>query len=237
MAVNSLPQLQQVPGSTPELDPTTPLETSVPRLERPATVAGGVPAVLSTTRYMRRETTLGTGLKVLRTINQVEGFDCPSCAWPDPEQRSVVEFCENGARAVLDEATKKRVGPEFFAQHSVADLLQQSDAWLNAQGRITHPMLLDPGDDHYRAVSWDDAFALIADELRARQSPDQARSTRRAAQQRSGVSVPAARPHVRHEQLSRLLEHVPRVERQRACSRSIGVGKGSSRSLTSSTPT
>jgi molybdopterin-dependent oxidoreductase alpha subunit len=174
MAVNPLPQLEQVPSSTPELDPTTPLETTVPRLERPSTVAGGVPAVLSTTRYLRRETTLGTGLKVLRTINQVEGFDCPSCAWPDPEHRSVVEFCENGARAVLDEATKKRVGPEFFAQHSVTDLLQQSDAWLNAQGRITQPMLLDSGDDHYRPVSWDDAFALIGDELRSLQSPDQA---------------------------------------------------------------
>jgi molybdopterin-dependent oxidoreductase alpha subunit len=174
MAMEKLAQLEQVPTEAPQVNPTTPLETSVPRVERPALVAGGVPAVLSTTRYLLRETTLGVGLKVLRTVNQTTGFDCPSCAWPDPEHRSVVEFCENGARAVLDEATKKRVGPEFFARHSVSELMQQSDAWLNAQGRITQPMLLDPGDEHYRPVSWDDAFALLGDELRSLDSPDQA---------------------------------------------------------------
>jgi molybdopterin-dependent oxidoreductase alpha subunit len=179
MAVKPVPELEpstSLPsGAAPSLlEPTTPLEKTVPRIERPAKVAGGVPAVMSSTRYLLRETHLGVGLKVLANVNQQKGFDCPSCAWPDPEHRSVVEFCENGARAVLDEATKKRVGPEFFARHSVAELLAQSDVWLNAQGRITHPMLLDPEDDHYRPVSWDDAFALIAEELQALDSPDQA---------------------------------------------------------------
>jgi molybdopterin-dependent oxidoreductase alpha subunit len=179
MAVKPVPELEPTtslqPGAEPSLlEPTTPLEATRPRIERPAKVAGGVPAVMSSTRYLLRETHLGVGLKVLASVNQEKGFDCPSCAWPDPEHRSVVEFCENGARAVLDEATKKRVGPEFFARHSVTELLARSDAWLNAQGRITHPMLLDPEDDHYRPVSWDDAFALVAEELSALDSPDQA---------------------------------------------------------------
>jgi molybdopterin-dependent oxidoreductase alpha subunit len=174
MAKEKSSQFEELPSQVPVGDPTTPLETTSPEVRRPSTVAGGMPAVLSSTRYMLRETHLGTGLRVLRTINQVKGFDCPSCAWPDPEHRSVVEFCENGARAVLDEATKKRVEPEFFARHSVTELLQQSDAWLNAQGRITHPMLLDAGDDHYRPVSWDEAFALLGAELSSLDSPDQA---------------------------------------------------------------
>jgi molybdopterin-dependent oxidoreductase alpha subunit len=174
MAMEKFPQPVEVLSEAPGADPTTPLETTVPAVQRPSTVAGGLPAVLSTTRYMLRETRLGVGLKVLRTVNQIDGFDCPSCAWPDPEHRSVVEFCENGARAVLDEATKKRVDPAFFARHSVTELLRQPDAWLNAQGRITHPMLLDPGDEHYRPVSWDEAFALLGEELRSLDSPDQA---------------------------------------------------------------
>jgi molybdopterin-dependent oxidoreductase alpha subunit len=179
MAVKPVPELEPSTslqsGAAPSLvEPTTPLETTAPRFERPAKVAGGVPSVMSSTRYLLRETHLGVGLKVLANVNQEKGFDCPSCAWPDPEHRSVVEFCENGARAVLDEATKKRVGPEFFARHSVTELLAQSDVWLNAQGRITHPMLLDAEDDHYRPVAWDEAFALIAGELQALDSPDQA---------------------------------------------------------------
>jgi molybdopterin-dependent oxidoreductase alpha subunit len=174
MAAPHLQPLEQVSTAAPQAQPTTPLETNTPDVSKPASVAGGVPAVVSTTRYMFREAGLVRGLKVLRAVNQPDGFDCPSCAWPDPEHRSVAEFCENGARAVLDEATTKRVTPEFFARHSVAELLEKSDAWLNAQGRITHPMLLDPGDDHYRPVSWDDAFALLGEELRALGSPDQA---------------------------------------------------------------
>jgi molybdopterin-dependent oxidoreductase alpha subunit len=121
-----------------------------------------------------REAGLRRGLRVLTSVNQHEGFDCPSCAWPDPKQPSRAEFCENGAKAVADEATRKRVGPDFFKQHSISELLQRSDAWLNAQGRLTHPMLREAGSDHYREVSWDEAFALLADELNACQSPDEA---------------------------------------------------------------
>jgi molybdopterin-dependent oxidoreductase alpha subunit len=143
-------------------------------VEPPAREAGGVRAVVSSTRYMLRESGLKRGLRVLGAVNQQDGFDCPSCAWPDPKKPSTAEFCENGARAVADEATTRRVGPEFFQQHSLSELLKQSDAWLNAQGRLTHPMLRNLGDDHYHEISWDEAFALIASELNGLQSPDQA---------------------------------------------------------------
>jgi molybdopterin-dependent oxidoreductase alpha subunit len=174
MAVSNLHTLEHPSTDAPLAEPTTPLETGAPDVRRPATVAGGLPAVVSTTRYMFRETGFRRGLEVLRSVNQIQGFDCPSCAWPDPEHRSVVEFCENGARAALDEATNKRVGPEFFARHSVTELMAKSDAWLNAQGRLTHPMLLEAGEDHYRPVSWDEAFGLLGAELRALDSPDRA---------------------------------------------------------------
>jgi len=163
-----------VPGVPAAAQPTTPLETEPPVFERPAVRAGGVAAVIASTRYIMREAGLRRGLRVLTSVNQQKGFDCPSCAWPDPKEPARAEFCENGAKAVADEATRRRVGPDFFAQHSVTELLQRSDAWLNAQGRITHPMLLDAGSDHYREVSWDDAFELIASELNACSSPDQA---------------------------------------------------------------
>ncbi len=154
--------------------PTTPLETEPPVFGVPATRAGGLPAVVSSVRYMLRESGLGRGLKVLAAVNQQDGFDCPSCAWPDPKNPASIEFCENGARAVADEATRKRVGPAFFEQHSINDLMARSDAWLNAQGRITHPMFKERGADHYREISWDDAFQVIASELNACPSPDEA---------------------------------------------------------------
>ncbi|MDN5770295.1 MAG: FdhF/YdeP family oxidoreductase, partial [Microlunatus sp.] len=114
--------------------------------------------------------------KTLTKLNQVEGFDCPSCAWPDPDagHRHAAEFCENGAKAVSEEATKTRATPEFFAQHSIAELDSQTEHWLGQQGRITHPMVKRPGATHYAPISWDEAFDLIAAELGALASPDEA---------------------------------------------------------------
>jgi molybdopterin-dependent oxidoreductase alpha subunit len=151
-----------------------PPESSTPVFDVPKSRAGGVPAVVASARYIMREAGVRRGLKVLTAVNQQSGFDCPSCAWPDPKEPARAEFCENGAKAVADEATRRRVGPEFFQKHSVSELLQQSDVWLNAQGRLTHPMLLDAGADHYREISWDDAFQLLAGELNASASPDEA---------------------------------------------------------------
>ena len=137
--------------------------------------AGGLPAIKATLKTVSSEMGLIRGLRTLLKINQPGGVDCPGCAWPEPDrERSHFEFCENGAKHVADEATTKRVTPEFFKQWSVADLAQQSDQWLGAQGRITHPMLLHRGATHYEQVSWDDAFELIAGELNSLNYPDQA---------------------------------------------------------------
>src|SRR6185503_15606711 len=137
--------------------------------------AGGVPAIVATLKSLAAETGLIRGARTMLKVNQVGGIDCPGCAWPEPDQhRSHFEFCENGAKHIADEATTKRVPPEFFQQWSVADLATQSDQWLGAQGRITHPMLLSRGATHYEPISWDDAFELLADELNSLNYPDQA---------------------------------------------------------------
>jgi len=114
--------------------------------------------------------------QTLLKLNQAEGFDCMSCAWPDPEvgHRHTAEFCENGAKAVAEEATKDRCTPEFFATHSIADLDAHSEHWLGQQGRITHPMVKRPGATHYQPLAWDEAFALIGAELNRLGSPDEA---------------------------------------------------------------
>ncbi len=137
--------------------------------------AAGVPAVLvSLRRGLEQMGTVRTA-RTLARLNQRHGFDCPGCAWPEtPGHRKHAEFCENGAKAVAEEATTRRVGPEFFATHAVADLLGRTDYWLGQQGRLTHPMVLLPGATHYEPIGWDAAFALIAEELRALASPDEA---------------------------------------------------------------
>src|SRR5882724_2684419 len=142
-----------------------PEETSPVEISPKPKVAAGVPAIISTARAIWSEMGLIRGARTLLKINQTGGVDCPGCAWPEPDaQRPHFEFCENGARHVADEATTKRVTPEFF-QRSVGDLSLKSDHWLGAQGRITQPMLLRPGATHYESVSWDDAFELLAGEL------------------------------------------------------------------------
>ena len=114
--------------------------------------------------------------RTLLKLNQAEGFDCMSCAWPDPEpgHRRTAEFCENGAKAVAEEATTARATPEFFAAHSIAELDAQSEHWLGQQGRITSPMIKRPDGTHYEPIEWDDAFRLIAGELNSLDSPDEA---------------------------------------------------------------
>ena len=138
-------------------------------------LAAGLPAVFSSAKHALNETGPVRGVRMLTSINQKDGFDCSSCAWPDPDEgRSVAEFCENGAKAVLDEGTKRRVTPEFFRKHSVEELSGCSDYWLNAQGRLTHPMTLRKGATHYEPIGWDEAFDKIAKELDRLESPDEA---------------------------------------------------------------
>lgn len=141
--------------------------------------AAGVKGVLVSLQRSWEQMGLARTVRTLPLLNQQSGFDCPGCAWPDPRQeegghRKIAEFCENGAKAVAEEATTRRVGPEFFAAHPVAELAERTDYWLGQQGRITQPVILREGDTHYRPISWEDAFQVIADKLNALDSPDQA---------------------------------------------------------------
>ncbi len=165
----TMPPAQATPGAQP------PAEFTGLKLTATGEVAGGVPAIMSTMKYAWQEMGVGRSLKTLARINQPDGFDCPGCAWPEPDSaRPHIEFCENGAKHVADEATTKRVSPEFFRAWSVPQLAAQTDLWLNQQGRLTHPMLRRGGSDHYEPISWAAAFTLIAAELNALASPDEA---------------------------------------------------------------
>ena len=142
---------------------------------RPHRAAAGVPAVLVALRRSVAQMGLVRTLSTLARVNQRDGFDCPGCAWPEePGGRKVAEFCENGAKAVAEEATRRVVGPEFFARHSVSDLLSRPEYWLSQQGRLAHPMVLGPGEDHYRPIGWDEAYRVIAEHLQELDSPDEA---------------------------------------------------------------
>jgi molybdopterin-dependent oxidoreductase alpha subunit len=138
-------------------------------------VATGIPAILHSLAYGLTEMGPIRMTRAWLAVNQKTGFDCPSCAWADPDgNRHPLEFCENGAKAMADEATTARVTPEFFARYSIAELSEKSDYWLNRQGRLTHPMILRPGGTHYEPISWDDAFTAIGKELNRLASPDEA---------------------------------------------------------------
>ena len=152
-----------------------PTETSTPDIRPPKRVAGGLPAIVAAVESIGSEMGLLRGTRTLLKINQAGGVDCPGCAWPEPDgHRSHFEFCENGAKHVAEEATTKRVTPDFFKQYSVADLSLRSDEWLGSQGRLTHPMVLRRSGTHYEPIDWDDAFDLIAGELNSLNYPDQA---------------------------------------------------------------
>ncbi len=136
--------------------------------------AGGWGALRATARALREQSIVLKGSETLRSMNQPDGFDCPGCAWPDPRHTSSFEFCENGAKAVSFELTKRRVTREFFAAHTVRQLDQESDYWLEEQGRLTEPMRYDPATDHYLPVDWVEAFAIIGRELNALNDPNEA---------------------------------------------------------------
>lgn len=141
---------------------------------KPSGAAGGWGALKSVGRQLMGSGRPVSGAKTLLSLNQADGFDCPGCAWGDPEHGSSFEFCENGVKAVAWEATAARVTPAFFAAHSVSALQGWSDYDLERAGRLTHPLRYNPETDHYESVSWDDAFDGIAAALNALDHPDQA---------------------------------------------------------------
>ena len=188
--------------------------------------AGGWGAAAATAKVLMEQSVVTKGSRALLAMNQPGGFKCPSCAFPDATCTKKLEFCENGAKALAHEATKFRVTREFFAQHSVTELMEQSDYWLEMQGRMTEPMRYDAASDHYVPVGWDDAFALIGRHLRALDSPDQAEfyTSGRTANETAFLYSIFVREYgtnnfpdcsnMCHEPTSRGLPH------------SIGVGKG-----------
>ncbi|XVV05312.1 FdhF/YdeP family oxidoreductase [Actinosynnema sp. CA-248983] len=141
----------------------------------PKTWAAGLPGVAVSLKRGVEQMGVGRTVTTLRLLNQREGFDCPGCAWPEPQgHRKLAEFCENGAKAVAEEATRRRVGPEFFAAHPVAELAEKTDYWLGQQGRLTEPVVLRHSSTHYEPISWADAFELIATRLNGLAGPDEA---------------------------------------------------------------
>ena len=145
------------------------------KIREPVRVAAGTLGVYEALRHSFKEMGVLRSMRSLLKMNQQDGFDCPSCAWPDPEHPSRVgEYCENGAKALADEATTSRIGVKFFSSHSVEELSQLSDYQLNTFGRITEPLILKPGRVHYEPIPWEEAFALIARHLHALDSPDEA---------------------------------------------------------------
>ncbi|WP_030373276.1 FdhF/YdeP family oxidoreductase [Streptomyces rimosus] len=157
-------------GKPPASDPIQ----DAPEVTAPEHSAVGLPAIKHALRVSQQQMGVRRTALTLLRVNQKNGFDCPGCAWPEPEHRHAAEFCENGAKAVAEEATLRRVTPEFFAAHPVSDLADRSGYWLGQQGRLTHPVYLPEGADRYEPVSWGRAFDIIAEELTALDSPDEA---------------------------------------------------------------
>ena len=167
--------MPSLPPPTAPISPQPPARFTGIQIAKTKSSAAGVPAVTNSLKHVYGNAGLIRGTAAMLQLNQWEGFDCPSCAWPDPDDhRSAFEFCENGAKAIASETTKQRVTPQFFADHSVAELADWTDYEMDQAGRLTHPMVLRPGDTHYRPLEWEDAFALISQELNALASPDEA---------------------------------------------------------------
>lgn len=139
----------------------------VPGIKRYTAPAGGWGALKATAKAIRAQMDAGDAALTLFRTNKPEGFDCPGCAWPDKEHSSTFQFCENGAKAVTWEATRKRVGPDFFAAHTVSDLWNWSDYRLEDAGRLTHPVVYDRASDKFKPISWEAGFARVGNALRA----------------------------------------------------------------------
>ncbi len=145
-----------------------------PKIKPYAGPAGGIGALDAVERHLCRQKIFLAGNRTLLAMNKTIGFDCPGCGWPDPKHTSSFEYCENGAKAVAWEATKKRTTPEFFARHTVTELLEWSDFALEGEGRLTHPLVYDAASDRYVPIEWGDAYRLIGESLRALPDPDMA---------------------------------------------------------------
>ena len=156
--------------------PTAPAKLTGLKTTSPKKVAAGIPAVISSAKHVFGEMGLGRGLKALANLNQKGGIDCPGCAWPDPddERSTIAEYCENGAKAIAEEATTKKLDTTFFQKNSVSQLSILSDYEIGKKGRLAQPMYLPEGSDRYQEISWEGAFSKIAQHLNGLKSPDEA---------------------------------------------------------------
>jgi molybdopterin-dependent oxidoreductase alpha subunit len=188
--------------------------------------AGGWGALRATADAVREQMEIVEAPLTLLRMNKPDGFDCPGCAWPDKEHTSTFQFCENGAKAVTWEATSKRVTPEFFASHTVSELLGWSDFRLENEGRLTHPLAYDPATDTYRAIAWDDAFARIGAVLRGLPDPNMAEfyTSGRASNEAAFLFQTFAREYGTNNfpDCSNMCHEATSV----GLPRSIGIGKG-----------
>ena len=168
-----MPSTTPGPGAQPP--PAAEIEDARLHVGKPADHVAGLKAVRVSLVKAVGQMGVRKATHNLLALNQVDGFDCMSCAWPDPQgHRHTAEFCENGAKAVSWEGVRETVGPDFFAAHSLQDLAGRTDYWLEAQGRLTHPMVRREEATHYEPISWDEAFALVGAHLNALASPDEA---------------------------------------------------------------
>ena len=157
------------------INPNTPLEFTGLKLAKPYDESVGLTAITSSVKHVFGKMPFNRGMKILFKLNQQHGIDCPSCAWPDPDHRSLIaEYCESGAKAIAEEATTLKITPVFFQRYSVEELSNKSDYWLGQQGRLTHPMIVRDGNTHYEKISWEDAFEYIGNTLKSRSSPNEA---------------------------------------------------------------
>jgi molybdopterin-dependent oxidoreductase alpha subunit len=145
-------------------------------IEPPQTRAAGLPSVFSTFAHMHKHGhSVPSAIRILGRMNQTDGFDCPGCAWPDPDDRAALtEFCENGAKAAAWETTRHHLDWKFFQRRSIDDLARKSDYWLGLQGRLTEPLMLRPGSRFYEPITWNEAFKIVAEALKALDAPDEA---------------------------------------------------------------
>lgn len=146
------------------------------KITAPKLVAAGIPAVISSVKHVFGEMDITRGVKALAKLNQKDGFDCPGCAWPDPDddRSPIAEYCENGAKAIAEEATTKALFADFFNNNSITNLAALNDYEIGKKGRIAQPMYLEEGALNYKPISWDDAFNVIAKHLNALKSADEA---------------------------------------------------------------
>ena len=154
--------------------PTSDVSDDDISVTEPKKWAAGVPGITHSMEPAIAEMGVSRTLRLMTALNQKDGFDCMSCAWPDPAHRKIAEFCENGVKAVTWEATPLTIPTSFWAEHSVSELLEKSEYWLGMQGRLVEPVFKPAGKDHYEPISWDDAFSVIANKLNGLDSPNQA---------------------------------------------------------------